>query len=167
MFGLFKKEVEEPVEDPRETLRNQLQMICDNVRLERESSVLGGFEETISLVCFVNDDFPQDEQTIHVAEAIADYFFFESHKNRSQQWHERQKLTGGRDKIVCYKVPSEHMGTLYKEHVQIVREGKQSPFKSTSAIIYQGKSFPIAFCLGFMWGKNTQVYNDTYESFSL
>jgi hypothetical protein len=165
MFGLFKKKEPEEV-NPRAVLRQQIQMVCDNAKLEKET-ILNGFEETISLICFVNEDFPTDNQMVHSGEAIADYFFFESQRNKAQQWYDRQKLTGKKNKIICYKVPSEHMGSLYKDHVQLTREGKKSPFKATSAIIYQGKSFPVAFCLGFMWGRETQVYNNTYDSFFL
>lgn len=158
-----KKKQEEP--DERQEIREQLKAVSDNSRIERDS-FMSGLENSYSLVCFVNDDMPYDRKLIHTNEVVAEFFFFEGQKLDSQKWHERQKEIGKRESIIVYRVPAEDMVALYAEHTKRRREGITSPFKSVSAIIYNGSAYPVAFCLGFLWGKDTTPYNH-YKTYTL
>lgn len=151
--------------DPREEIRNRLKSICDNAKLDRDT-IVTSYADNISLVCFVNADAPPERKTIHVAECISEYFFFIGQKSVSQNWYERHKMTGKKDKIICFEVPTEDMDVLYRDHIRVVRETGKSPFHTVSAITYGGKAYPMAFCLGLLWGKQLTPYKK-YNSFSM
>lgn len=151
--------------DPREPIKRKLQSICDNAKLERDTLVIN-FSDVLSLVCFVNADIPSDRKTIHVAECVSEYFFFTGQKNISQNWYERHKTTGKKDKIICFEIPAEDMSALYQDHVRIIRQSGKSPFHTVSVIAYGGAQYPMAFCLGLIWGKQLTPYKK-YNSFSI
>jgi hypothetical protein len=167
MFGLFgrKEEEEEQVIDPKEEVRKQLQVVSDNAALDRDT-LIGNMHDALSLVCFVNEDMPQERQVAHIGEAIADFLFFEGQHRKAQEWHERSKAVGKKDKILVFKVPAEDMIVLYQDHLKLVRAGKRSALKSVSAIVHSGKSYPVSFVLGFIWGHDAEQYN-MYESFTI
>ena len=151
--------------DPREEIKKKLQAVCDNSKIERDTLV-NMHTDALSLVCFVNADIPPERKTIHVADCVSEYFFFIGQKNISQNWYERHKSTGKKDKIVCFEIPAEDMSALYHDHLRVLRTSGKSPFHTVSAIAYGGTSYPMAFCLGLIWGKDMEPYKK-YESFSL
>ena len=153
------------VEDPRKQLRNKLAAICDNATIEK-NSIVNDYNDSLSLVCFVNADIPKDKQIAHVAECMADYMFFFGQKSISQEWHERQNQLGKRNKIICFEVPFEDMNALYGDHMKVMRESRKSLFHNVSAITYGGQAYPIAFCLGMVWGNKLTAYKK-YNSFSI
>lgn len=160
-----KKEEPELQVDPKEETRKQLQIVSDNAALERDT-LMDNFHDSLSLVCFVNEDMPHERQISHLGESVADFLFFEGQHQKAQQWHERTKLVGKKDKILVFKIPAEDMIVLYQDHLKLVRAGKRSALKSVSAITHAGKSYPVAFTLGFIWGHDAERYN-MYESFTI
>jgi predicted protein tyrosine phosphatase len=152
-------------EDPRKEIKSQLRAICDNAKVQRDTLVTT-YADTVSLVCFVNADIPSDRKIIHVGECIAEYFFFIGQRSVSQDWYERHKNSGKKDKIICFEIPAEDMSALYHDHLRVLRESGKSPFHTVSAVAYGGKSYPMSFCLGLLWGKQLTPYKK-YDSFSL
>jgi hypothetical protein len=168
MFGwMLSKPPEPEVEEtnPREEIRHHLATICNDAKLAKEA-MSNPFQDGISLVCFVNSDMPMERQISHCIEAVGDYMLFESSKMKTHEWHERSKMTGKKNKVLVYKVPADDMVVIYSDHIRVVKEGKRSPIKSVSAIIHAGNTYPVSFCLGFMWSKDTEKYN-YYESFTI
>jgi len=133
--------------DPRAEIKETLQKVCDQAKLDRDM-IVTSFTDTVSLVCFVNADIPPDRKAIHISETIAEYFFFAGQKSYCQNWYERHKTTGKKDKIICFNVPNEDMQVLFKDHQRVLRSTGKSPFHTTSAITYGGKVYPMAFSLG-------------------
>lgn len=160
----WKKNKEEYI-DPREHVKKKLQSICDNAKIERDTLVTN-YSDAVSLVCFVNSDIPPERKTIHVSECIAEFFFFTGQRSATVDWYERHKMTGKKNKIICFEIPAEDMSALYHDHLRILRESGKSPFHTVSAIAYGGVSYPMAFCLGLLWGKQLTPYKK-YNSFSL
>jgi hypothetical protein len=142
----------------KELIRERLAAIAYTADAERLIELQT--HDSFSLVCFVNEDFPEEKQTLHAAEATSDFIYYSSNTTETVQWMDRQKMTGKRDKIIIYKMPAEHMQELYSTHIKNRQEGKFSPFKTISVIIHNGKAYPVAFCLGFLWGSQTASYND-------
>ena len=156
-WNFWKKD--KPVEKTKkELIRESLMNVAYSSDALKQSEIK--LHDAYSMVCFVNDDFPAEKQTLHASEACSDYLFYASNQPDAVQWMERQKLTAKRDKIVLYMLPAEHMQDLYAVHVKNRKEGKPSPFKTISVIIYNGKAYPVAFCLGFLWGSQTVNYNE-------
>lgn len=151
--------------NPREDIRNKLKSVCDNYQIERDT-LISNFNDTLSLTCFVNMDAPPDKKTIHVAECVSDFLFFIGQKNVAQDWFERQKLTAKKNKIICFDIPAEDMKILYNDHMKSLKTSGKSPFHNVSVITYGGVTYPMAFCLGFVWGKNLTPYLK-YSFFSL
>ena len=161
MFFWSKKEVE----DDRQEIRDNLKFICDNVKLERDN-LISNFNDTLSLVCAVNQDISYDKKVLFVSECIADYFFFMGQKQIAQEWYERQKTIAKKDKIICFEIPAEDMSVLYGDHMKSQKTTGQSPFHNVTALTFLGKVYPMAFCLGFQWTSKLKTYMK-YNSFSL
>jgi hypothetical protein len=151
--------------EPRAEIKEKLKAVCNNFKLERDS-LISNFNDTFSLTCFVNDDIPEDTKILYVSECIADFMFFYNQKSICQEWFERQKLTSKKNKIICFKIPAEDMSILYSDHLRAKSTSGISPFHNTSVINYGGISYPMAFCLGFVWGNNLKAYMK-YDWFSI
>ena len=151
--------------DPRKEIREKLKAVCDNFKLERDT-LISNFNDTFSLTCFVNNDIPEDRKIVYVSECVADFLFFMGQKSIAQEWYERQKLTSKKNKIICFKIPAEDMVVLYSDHLKSLKTSGKSPFHNASVISHGGISYPMAFCLGFVWGNNLKPYMK-YESFSI
>lgn len=158
MFWNRQKKDKVPEKSQKELIREKLTAIAYTADAERQLEIRT--HDSFSLVCFVNDDFPEEKQTLHVSEVTCDFIYHTSNSTETVQWMDRQKMTGKRDKIVIYKLPADHMQDLYSTHIKNRREGKFSPFKTISVIIHNGKAYPVAFCLGFLWGSQTAKYSD-------
>ena len=159
MLSLFKSKPSEPVKTQRELMREHLAKVCVNHDAERDSS-FNSFTDIYSVVCFVNDDFPTDKQSVHVTEALADFMFVVGHSQDSITWIERKKLVGRRENVIVYRLPADHMQGLYTEHVNTIRAGKKSPIRTVSIMTHDGVAYPVAFCLGFLWGSQAAVYKE-------
>jgi len=158
MFWNRKKKDKVVEKTQKELIREKLAEIAYTADAERQMEL--NTHDSFSLVCFTNEDFPEEKQALHTTEAASDFIYYSSNTPETVQWMDRQKLTGKRDKIIIYKMPAEHMQELYMTHVKNRQEGKFSPFKTISAIIHNGKAYPVAFCLGFLWGSKTAIYSD-------
>lgn len=159
MFSLFKSKPSEPPKTQRELMREHLAKVCLKYDAERDAS-MNSFTDIYSIVCFVNDDFPGEKQSIHVSEALADFMFMVGHSQDSIQWIERRKLVGRRENVIIYRLPADHMQNLYGEHINTVRAGRRSPIKTVSILTHDGVAYPVAFCLGFLWGSQSTVYKE-------
>jgi hypothetical protein len=157
MFWNRNKKDKPPEKSQKELIREKLAEVAYSAEAQRDVEI--NQYDTYSLVCFVNDDFPEEKQTLHSSESASDFIFYSSNTPDTVQWMERQKLTGKKDKIIIYKIPAEHMQDFYSNHVKNRREGKFSPFKTISVIIHNGIAYPVSFCLGFLWGSQTVSYN--------
>jgi hypothetical protein len=158
MLGLFKSKTAEVVKTPRELMRERITTICDRYDAERDAS-FNSFADIYSLVCFVNDDFPSHKQTVHLSEAVAEYMFVVGHSQDPINWSERRKLVGRRENTIVFRIPADHMQSLYSDHIKMVRSGKRSQIKTVSIINHNGVVYPVAFCLGFLWGSESELYN--------
>jgi len=159
---LFWRKSKPPVEkSQKQIIRETLANIAYTADAERQNEI--NIHDSFSMVCFVNEDFPEEKQTLHAAEATSDFIFYSANSPDTVQWMDRQKMTGKRDKIIIYKLPADHMHDLYINHIRNKREGKFTPFKTVSVIIQNGKAYPVSFCLGFMTGSQTTSYNE-YQS---
>ena len=159
MFNLFKSKPIETPKTQRELMREHLAKVCIKYDSERDASI-NSFTDIYSIVCFVNDDFPSEKQSVHVSEALADFMFMVGHSQDSIQWVERRKLVGRRENVIVYRLPADHMQNLYGEHINTVRAGKRSPIKTVSILTHDGVAYPVAFCLGFLWGSQSTVYKE-------
>jgi hypothetical protein len=158
MLELFKRwKSKDTVKTPRVLMREHLSKVCVNHDAERDAA-FNSFTDIYSLVCFVNDDFPAEKQTVHASEAISDFMFVVGHTQDSITWNERKKLVGRRENVITYRIPADHMQNLYVEHVNTIRAGKRSPIRTVSILTHDGVAYPVAFCLGFLWGSQTDVY---------
>lgn len=158
MLGLFKPKAIEVAKTPKELIRERINTICDKYDSDRDSA-FNSFSDIYSLVSFVNDDFPPHKQNIHTSEAIAEFMFVVGHSQDSVNWVERRKLVGRRENTIAFHIPADHMQSLYSDHIKMVRSGKRSQIKTVSVLNYEGVVYPVAFCLGFLWGSETEAYN--------
>jgi hypothetical protein len=147
------------VKTQRELIREHLQKVSLSYEVDRDAS-LNSFTDIYSLVCFINDDFPTDKQNVHVSECIAEYMFTVGHSQDSINWIERRKLVGRRENTIIFKLPADHMQSLYSEHITTQRSGKRSSIKTVSVMNYNGTAYPVAFCLGFLWGSQSEKYKE-------
>jgi len=159
MFNLFKSKVIEPQKTPKELMREHLAKVCAVYDSERDAA-FNSFTDIYSIVCFVNDDFPADKQNVHIAEVLADFMFVVGHSQDSIQWIERKKMVGRRENAIVYRLPADHMQNLYVEHINMLRAGKRSPFRTVSIITQDAVAYPVAFCLGFLWGSQSAQYKE-------
>ena len=158
MFNWLKeKKPEAPVKTTRELMREHLAKVAVNHDSERDST-FNAYTDIYSLICFVNDDFPTEKQGVHIAEVIADFMFVVGHSQDSINWVERKKLVGRRENAIVYRLPADHMQNLYTDHVNTLRAGKRSPFRSVSILTHDGVAYPVSFCLGFLWGSQATQY---------
>lgn len=159
MFSLFKSKPSETPKTQQELMREHLAKVCIKHDAERDAS-FNTFTDIYSLVCFINDDFPGDKQSVHTLEALADFMFMVGHTQDSINWIERRKLVGRRENVIAYRLPADHMQSLYSDHINTIRAGKRSPIKTVSIMTHDGVAYPVAFCLGFMWGSQSTVYKE-------
>jgi hypothetical protein len=82
------------------------------------------------------------------------------HSQDSITWIERRKLVGRRENVVLYRLPANHMQNIYTDHINTVRAGKRSPIRTVSIITHDGVAYPVAFCLGFLWGSQSAAYKE-------
>ena len=157
MFQFRSKKIE-PVKTQRELMREHLAKVCINYDSERDSA-FNAYADIYSIVCFVNDDFPPEKQSVHVSEALAEFMFVVGHSQDSINWIERRKLVGRRENVIVYRLPADHMQSLYGEHISMMRSGKKSSLRTISIITHNGVAYPVAFCLGFLWGSQSSSYN--------
>ncbi len=160
MLSLFKsKKPSETVKTQRELIREHLSKVSQSYDVDRDAE-FNSFNDIYSLVCFVNDDFPADKQNVHVSEAIAEFMFVVGHSQDSINWIERRKLVGRRENTIVFRLPADHMQGLYTDHIATMRAGKRSPLKTVSIMNYNGVAYPVAFCLGFLWGSQSAQYKE-------
>ena len=93
-FTKKKKEEVKPEKTEDEIVKEKLQIISDNARIEKEEAMGAIFQDPSSIVCFINDDMPRERQIVHTTETVADYVLHFSNSNILQDWHKRQRNTG-------------------------------------------------------------------------
>lgn len=104
----------------------------------------------MKIVCFVNDEFPLENITLGIADAVGRWFYKNSEGAQAKDWFRRA------GNPIIYKVyNTDGMEELLEMHSHIAN-------KEISTFAAE----PIAICLGPMWTNELLMYNSNYEQLS-
>lgn len=148
MFSFFKKKKNQEQQE----IQNFLKEIYNNFLQERDKTTNKNIKDCLSLIFIINEDFPQDVQYIHTLYCLSNFLYQQKNNQQFIEWKERLNLNGNKDHIIVYKFSAKKMLSYYKNNNRNI--------KSSSIISYNNVSYPIVFCLGFIWTNELNNFID-------
>ncbi|MCS7317620.1 MAG: hypothetical protein NZZ41_04830 [Candidatus Dojkabacteria bacterium] len=162
IFSFFKSKEQKN----KEVIQRALKKISNFYDEDKFNFSNKNFNDTYSLVIFVNEDFPFHKQLLGVVECSTEFLFNIGHSPDMMQWKERKNMVGKKDHIIIYMLDAQTMNQLYKEYYTSITNGikPKNKIQTVSFIKYDEVIYPIAFCLGFLWTKDLKDFNENYRS---